>query len=142
MARDIDNHLLFEVATEVAHKVGGIYSVLKSKAPVTVAEYRERYTLLGPLHYDSAQIEVEELPVTDPHIKQTLDSMSSKGIRWLYGRWLIEGAPRVLLFDIWSAGHYLNEWKADLWNVAGIPTLIMTWKPMMLFCWVIWLLGF
>ena len=65
MARDIDNHLLFEVATEVAHKVGGIYSVLKSKAPVTVAEYRERYTLLGPLHYDSAQIEVEELPVTD-----------------------------------------------------------------------------
>lgn len=122
MARDIDNHLLFEVATEVVHKVGGIYSVLKSKAPVTVAEYRERYTLLGPLHYDSAQIEVEELPVTDPHIKQTLDSMSSKGIRWLYGRWLIEGAPRVLLFDIWSAGHYLNEWKADLWNVAGIPT--------------------
>ena len=60
----------------------------------------------------------------------------------VYGRWLIEGAPRVLLFDIWSAGHYLNEWKADLWNVAGIPTLIMTWKPMMLFCWVIWLLGF
>ncbi|RCK62269.1 Glycogen [starch] synthase [Candida viswanathii] len=122
MTRDIANHLLFEVSTEVAHKVGGIYSVLKSKAPITVAEYRERYTLLGPLNYASAQIEVEELPVKDPMIKQTLDSMSAKGIRWLYGRWLIEGAPRVLLFDIWSAGHYLNEWKADLWNIAGIPT--------------------
>ncbi|EMG48943.1 gsy-1 Glycogen [starch] synthase [Candida maltosa Xu316] len=122
MTRDIANHLLFEVSTEVAHKVGGIYSVLKSKAPITVAEYRERYTLLGPLNYNSAQIEVEELAVQDPLIKQTLDSMSAKGIRWLYGRWLIEGAPRVLLFDIWSAGHYLNEWKADLWNIAGIPT--------------------
>ncbi|EER36261.1 glycogen synthase [Candida tropicalis MYA-3404] len=122
MTRDIANHLLFEVSTEVAHKVGGIYSVLKSKAPITVAEYRERYTLLGPLNHASAQIEVEELPVKDPMIKQTLDSMSAKGIRWLYGRWLIEGAPRVLLFDIWSAGHYLNEWKADLWNIAGIPT--------------------
>ncbi|CAI5755770.1 unnamed protein product [Candida verbasci] len=122
MTRDITNHLLFEVATEVAHKVGGIYSVLKSKAPITVAEYRERYTLTGPLNYNSAQIEVEELPVKDPLMKQTLDSMSSKGIKWLYGRWLIEGAPRVLLFDIWSAGHYLNEWKADLWNVASIPT--------------------
>ena len=44
MTRDIKNHLLFEVATEVAHKVGGIYSVLKSKAPITVADYtRERY---------------------------------------------------------------------------------------------------
>ncbi|KAI5961284.1 GSY1 [Candida theae] len=122
MTRDITNHLLFEVATEVAHKVGGIYSVLKSKAPITVAEYRERYTLIGPLNYNSAQIEVEELPVKDPLLKQTLDSMSAKGIRWLYGRWLIEGAPRVLLFDIWSAGHFLNEWKADLWNIAGIPT--------------------
>ncbi|EAZ62757.1 glycogen (starch) synthase [Scheffersomyces stipitis CBS 6054] len=122
MTRDITNHLLFEVATEVAHKVGGIYSVLKSKAPITVAEYRERYTLIGPLNYNSAQIEVEELPVKDPLIKQTLDSMSERGIRWLYGRWLIEGAPRVLLFDIWSAGHHLNEWKSDLWNIAGIPT--------------------
>lgn len=30
--------------------VGGIYSVLKSKAPVTTAEYGERYTLIGPLN--------------------------------------------------------------------------------------------
>ncbi|CUM66045.1 uncharacterized protein PRCAT00003699001 [Priceomyces carsonii] len=122
MSRDIKNHLLFEVATEVAHKVGGIYSVLKSKAPITVAEYRERYTLIGPLNADSAQIEVEQLPVKDPLIKQSLDSMSGRGIKWIYGRWLIEGAPRVLLFDIWSAGNNLNEWKSDLWNTGGIPT--------------------
>ena len=30
--------------------VGGIYSVLKSKAQVTTAEYGSRYTLLGPLN--------------------------------------------------------------------------------------------
>jgi glycogen synthase len=65
--RDIKNHLLFEIATEVANRgsshtpfhsrvvkltyaVGGIYSVLKSKAPVTTAEYGERYCLIGPLN--------------------------------------------------------------------------------------------
>ena len=65
--RDIQNHLLFEVATEIANRgttntnirirtlltcslVGGIYSVLKSKAPVTTLEYGDRYTLLGPLN--------------------------------------------------------------------------------------------
>lgn len=122
MTRDIKNHLLFEVATEVAHKVGGIYSVLKSKAPITVAEYRERYTLLGPLNYNSAQIEVEELPVKDPKIMESLKNMSDRGVRWLYGRWLIEGAPRVLLFDIYSASEHLNEWKSDLWETASIPT--------------------
>jgi glycogen(starch) synthase len=34
---------------------------------------------------------------------------------------LIDGAPRVLLFDTGSAWSRLDEWKADLWSVAGIP---------------------
>ncbi|KAH3662103.1 hypothetical protein OGAPHI_006284 [Ogataea philodendri] len=122
MSRQTENHLLFEVATEVANRVGGIYSVLKSKAPVTVAEYRERYTLIGPLNHRSASVEVEELPVQNEALKATLDSMQSRGIRYLYGRWLIEGAPRVILFDIGSAVPYLNEWKTDLWGLAGIPS--------------------
>lgn len=122
MTRDIKNHYLFEVATEVANRVGGIYSVLKSKAPVTVAEYKEKYMLLGPLNYKSASVEVEELPVTNKALKETLDSMESRGIKYLYGRWLIEGAPRVILFDLGSAAYNMNEWKTDLWNIAAIPT--------------------
>jgi Glycogen synthase len=47
--------------------------------------------------------------------------MQSRGIKLLYGRWLIEGAPRVLLFDTGSAWSHLDEWKGDLWNIAGIP---------------------
>lgn len=122
MTRSIKDHLLFEVATEVANKVGGIYSVLKLKAPITVAEYRERYTLLGPLNAALAAVEVEELEVQDPKIKAALQLMLDRGVRWLYGRWLIEGAPRVLLFDLGLAWGNLNDWKADLWEVAGIPT--------------------
>lgn len=119
--RDVHKHLLFEVATEVANRVGGIYSVIKSKAPVTCKEYKDRYCLIGPLNKKSADIEVEELEPTNPHIKASLDAMSQRGIKYLYGRWLIEGAPKVLLFDIGSAYHFLDEWKADLWTVAGIP---------------------
>ncbi|KAK9457921.1 glycogen synthase [Dipodascopsis uninucleata] len=119
--RDVKNHLLFEVATEVANRVGGIYSVIKSKAPITTAEYRERYTLIGPLNRKSAAIEVEELTPTDPYMVETLQSMSDRGVKYLYGRWLIEGAPRVLLFETGPVYHHLDEWKTDLWNVAGIP---------------------
>lgn len=122
MTRNVKNHLLFEVATEVANRVGGIYSVLKSKAPITVAEYKERYTLIGPLNHDSVAVEVEELSLQDPHLKSALESMSSRGIKYVYGRWLIEGAPRVLLFDVQSASDHLDEWKSDLWNISGIPT--------------------
>ena len=40
----------------------------------------------------------------------------------VYGRWLIEGAPRILLIDTKTGYKWLDEWKADLWNTAGIPT--------------------
>jgi glycogen(starch) synthase len=33
----------------------------------------------------------------------TIKSMNDRGIKTVYGRWLIDGAPRVLLFDT-SAG--------------------------------------
>ena len=122
MVRDVKNHLLFEVATEVANRVGGIYSVLKSKAPVTAKEYRSRYYMIGKLNRQSAEMEVEPLEPSDPHLKATLDSMAERGIKFMHGRWLIDGAPRVILFDIGSGYSHLDEWKADLWSVAGIPS--------------------
>ena len=54
-------------------------------------------------------------------LKKTLDSMAERGIDYVYGRWLIEGAPRVILFDTKTAYRHLDEWKTDLWNIAGIP---------------------
>ncbi|GAQ36896.1 glycogen [Aspergillus niger] len=120
--RDVRNHILFEVATEVANRVGGIYSVLKSKAPVTTAEYGDRYTLIGPLNRASAAVEVEELTPSNPRMIETIQSMKERGIEIVYGRWLIEGAPRVLLIDTGTGYKYLDEWKGDLWNAAGIPS--------------------
>jgi glycogen(starch) synthase len=120
--RDVRNHMLFEVATEVANRVGGIYSVLKSKAPVTTAEYGERYTLIGPLNKASAAVEVEELTPSNPAMRETIQSMKDRGIEIIYGRWLIEGAPRVLLIDTGTGYRWLDEWKGDLWTNSAIPS--------------------
>ncbi|KZF20206.1 glycosyltransferase family 3 protein [Xylona heveae TC161] len=120
--RDVKNHILFEISTEVANRVGGIYSVIKSKAPVTTAEYGERYTLIGPLNHASAAVEVEQLTPKDPAMAETIAAMSERGIGLMYGRWLIEGAPRVLLIDTKTAYRFMDEWKGDLWNTSGIPS--------------------
>jgi glycogen(starch) synthase len=69
-----------------------------------------------------AAIEVETLQPTSAPLIQTIESMKERGIELLYGRWLIEGAPRVLLIDTGTGYRYLNEWKSDLWNTAGIPS--------------------
>ncbi|KAH8918345.1 glycosyltransferase family 3 protein [Atractiella rhizophila] len=121
--RDVKNHLLFEICWEVVNKVGGCYTVIKTKAPVTCLEYGERYTLIGPLSYKTAPMEVE--PITPPEsspLGATLAAMTAQGVKWLYGRWLIEGGPNVLLFDTSSVGNKLDDWKGDLWRVAGIPS--------------------
>ena len=67
-------------------------------------------------------MEVEAQEPTDPHLAATLDALRSAGVKLLYGRWLVEGSPRVLLFDTGSQYSRLDEWKGDLWNLAGIPT--------------------
>ncbi|ADV22218.1 glycogen(starch) synthase [Cryptococcus gattii E566] len=122
MPRSVHSPLLFEAAWEVANKVGGIYTVIKTKVPVTVREYGDRLCLIGPLSYKSAPVEVEaEEPGPGP-FGDALRSMQERGVKLLYGRWLIEGAPRVLLFDTGSCYNRLDEWKGDLWNLAGIPS--------------------
>ena len=120
--RDVLNPVLFECAWEVANKVGGIYTVIKTKVPVTVHEFGDRYCLIGPLSYKTAPMEVEPEEPSDQYLRASIDSMRSQGIKVLYGRWLIEGNPQVLLFDTGSAYSRLDEWKTDLWNLAGIPT--------------------
>ncbi|TDL23377.1 glycogen synthase [Rickenella mellea] len=120
--RDVKEPLLFEAAWEVANKVGGIYTVIKTKVPVTVSEYGDRYCLIGPLSYKTAPMEVEAQEPTDPALAGSIEAMRSQGIKLLFGRWLIEGSPQVLLFDTGSAYSRLDEWKGDLWNLAGIPT--------------------
>jgi len=120
--KNVENPFLFEVAWEVAHKVGGIYTVLKTKAPVTCAEYGDRYHLIGPLHHQSAYMEVEKQTPANSQLRGAIKAMNDAGVRTLYGTWLIDGAPTVLLFDLESVRHRLNEWKADLWSNCGIPS--------------------
>ncbi|KAG5350832.1 glycogen synthase isoform 1 [Termitomyces sp. Mn162] len=120
--RDVSRPLLFECAWEVANKVGGIYTVIKTKVPVTVSEFGDRYCLIGPLSYKTAPMEVETMEPTDPHLAAALENMRKQGVKSLYGRWLVEGNPHVLLFDTGSQYSRLDEWKGDLWNLAGIPS--------------------
>lgn len=67
-------------------------------------------------------MEVEELTPSNPHLVETIASMKERGINIVYGRWLIEGAPRVILIETGTGYKYLNEWKGDLWNSSGIPS--------------------
>ncbi|OAV85354.1 hypothetical protein PTTG_10950 [Puccinia triticina 1-1 BBBD Race 1] len=98
-----------------------LFTVIKTKAPVTCHKYGDQYCLLGPLAYKSAPMEVEAIKPDTPKMRDLLQSMKDCGVKYLYGRWLIEGGPQVLLFDTGSMMSCLDKWKTNLWNLAGIP---------------------
>ncbi|XP_022083700.1 glycogen [starch] synthase, muscle-like [Acanthaster planci] len=118
-----ENRWVFEVAWEVANKVGGIYTVIRSKAAVTMEELGDQCIMLGPYTEATVKMEVEIMEPENELIKGAMDSMRSKGIKVHYGRWLIDGYPGVVLFDIGSGAHYLEDWKHNLFEMShvGIP---------------------
>lgn len=118
------NQWYFEIAWEVANKVGGIYTVLRTKAAVTVDELGEQYYMVGPYVEQFVRMEVEVCePTHNEALMKTLQHMRSHGMKVVFGRWLIDGCPNVILFDIGSGACKLNEWKNELWESShiGIP---------------------
>uniref|UniRef100_A0A3S6C4S9 Glycogen [starch] synthase n=1 Tax=Tigriopus japonicus TaxID=158387 RepID=A0A3S6C4S9_TIGJA len=117
----MQNRWVFECAWEVANKVGGIYTVIRSKTGVSVNELGDQYVLLGPYFEFKAKQEVEEedFPYHHP-LGQAVERARQKGYRIHCGRWLVEGNPQIILFDIGSAGAKMNEFKHELYEKAGI----------------------
>uniref|UniRef100_A0A7M4FH34 Glycogen [starch] synthase n=1 Tax=Crocodylus porosus TaxID=8502 RepID=A0A7M4FH34_CROPO len=120
---DLENVVLFEVAWEVANKVGGIYTVIQTKAKITSDEWGENYFLIGPYMEQNVRTQVELIDPPNPAMRRTIESMNSKGCKVYFGRWLIEGGPYVVLLDITATAWSLDRWKTELWDscTIGVP---------------------
>lgn len=114
--------MLFEIAWEVCWQLGGIYTVLRTKAPSMLDRWGNRYCLIGPYNPRTAAVEFEEQP-TEGIIRLALDRLRDQGISCHYGRWLIPGRPRVILLDHRARFNRLGEDKYFLWTDHGISTL-------------------
>jgi len=113
---------IFEVSWEVANKVGGIYTVLSSKAKYVKKKYGDFYYLIGP--YLGAKNESEFHFLKPPEIFETIiNSLYTKGIVVYYGEWLIEGRPKTFLIDCSKYLAQVNYLKYELWVKFQIDSL-------------------
>ncbi len=111
--------LLFEIAWEVCWQLGGIYTVLRTKAASTVSTWGDRYCLIGPYNPGTAAVEFEEQP-SEGVIRKTLDALRGMGIPCHFGRWLVQGRPRVILLDYRARYRSLDADKYLMWADHGI----------------------
>src|SRR5258706_10634309 len=119
--------LLFEVGWEVCWQLGGIYTVLRSKAAAMQKKWEDRYFLIGPYNPNTAALEFEERP-TEGFIRQTLDRLRESGMPCHYGNWLVAGGPKVILLDHRARYSSLDNDKYWLWEDHGISTFASDWE--------------
>jgi glycogen(starch) synthase len=112
---------LFEIAWEVCNQVGGIYQVIRSKAPLMAEQYGERYCLIGPYVEARARLEVETA-APPGWLARVVKALSQRGLVVHFGRWLIPSRPFVLLIESHRLTAGLNEAKYLLWEHHGVES--------------------
>ena len=127
---------LFEVSWEVCNKVGGIYTVIATKALHMQAELGRHHILIGP----DVWMHRAENPdfLEDPTLYSSWkQAAAAEGLKLRIGRWNIPGKPIAILVDF---KHYLP--KADdilgqFWNEYGVDSISGNWdyKENVLFGW-------
>lgn len=103
--------------------MGGIYTVLQSKAARMKEYYGENYVLIGPF-FDLAKTKGEFEETSAPEFcREHCALLSNEGIRLHWGKWLIPGSPRVCLIDFSELLGQTNAVKETLWNEYKIDSL-------------------
>src|SRR5680860_13679 len=114
--------MVFEVSWEVCNKVGGIFTVLSSKARHMQKRYKHSYCLVGPYFADSSRAIFKEEPIPDIYQKMAI-KLQEEGIICHFGSWLIEGEPKVILIDFQSIWPQIEKIKKQLWEDFQLDSL-------------------
>ncbi len=129
---------LFEISSEAGRKVGGIYTVLRSKSAQLVKLLQNKYILFG-LH-DEKSMRTDFVADDAPaDIEQCFTKLKDElGIRCYWGRWKEGSNARIIIVDAWDFGEQevaisetgmkekrINSIKEYLWKDYGIDSLLM-----------------
>lgn len=114
--------VLIEVSWEACNKVGGIFTVLSSKALQMVNKYGENYYAIGPYFATQALGQFEET-VAPQMFKALTEELKKEGIILRFGKWLVKGEPNAILVDFHSFMQYGDGIKKFLWDHFGISSI-------------------
>jgi len=119
------NHCLFEVSWEVCNKVGGIYTVIRSKLPEATRIFGEDYFLLGPDL--KTNLDFEE---TDEECwNQIREGVAIKEIPCRFGRWKVPGEPKAILIGF-GKKYDKDQLLYRLWEDYGVDSIAGGWDYM------------
>ena len=115
--------LIFETSWEVCNKIGGIYTVLSTKAKSLQALYKDKVIFIGP------DVWTDEHPALDFTESKTLlkkwreNAMLPEGVDVRVGRWEVPGRPIAILVKFDGMYALKDEFYARMWQLYGVDSL-------------------
>lgn len=113
---------IFEASWEVCNKVGGIYTVLSTRAKTLQEKFHDRILFIGPDFWQGKEnplfTESDNLCAAWKKHAAEKDNLSVR-----VGRWNIPGEPIVILVDFQPFFAKKNEIYTEMWNRYQVDSL-------------------
>nr|WP_320119842.1 alpha-glucan family phosphorylase [uncultured Marinifilum sp.] len=113
---------IFEVSWEVCNKVGGIHTVVSTKALSLKRKFNDNVIYIGP-DFDNQEHREKEFEEDDSLFQEWKAQAKLKGMPIRIGRWKISGNPIVILIDFKPFLAKKDAIYAKFWEIYGLESL-------------------
>ena len=111
---------IFESSWEVCNKVGGIYTVLSTRAKTLQDAFKDRIIFIGPDLGNANSLYFKE---DDGLLKEWKTQAQNEGLIVRLGRWCVPGEPIAVLVDFSQYYKDKNDIYTWLWEHYGVDSL-------------------
>ncbi|MCX7986743.1 MAG: alpha-glucan family phosphorylase, partial [Bacteroidales bacterium] len=111
---------------EVCNKVGGIYTVISTKANTLVNELGNNYILIGPDVYRDGAFN-PEFEEDKKLFKLWKDKAFEEGLRIRVGHWKIKGYPIAILVDFTPFFSQKDQILSQFWETYRLDSITGQW---------------
>ena len=117
---------LFETSWEVCNMVGGIYTVLSTKADEVKQILGDNYITIGP---DIVKEAHETLYFIEDNtlFPEWREKVASQGLKVRIGRWKLDSRPLAILIDYTTLYPQKNEILSHLWEQYRLDSIRGQW---------------
>lgn len=113
---------IFETSWEVCNKVGGIYTVLSSRANTLQKEHKDKIIFIGPDLWDESESPwFKEDDSLHKDWREYADLNEHLTVR--IGRWQVPGEPITILVNFDKFYKHKNDIYGQMWRLFGVDSM-------------------
>ena len=113
---------ILETSWEVCNKVGGIYTVLSTRAASLQKTHKDKVVFFGPDVWGNTP-NPYFTPIKQKEFLSWKKELASEGLNIQVGRWKIPGKPIAVLVDFKQFFEQKNEIYGKYWNLFGVNSI-------------------